>query len=125
MNTNDNASFLFGCTNCRRRQSQSLIEQYGQVAPYYISFQTYRTNEVKNRRKFKLFRSNRLQNNARDILLCIECANHLINEDDSKIHKNPPVPARCFDTIFHSCFPNLLKSFVPLRNNNKNPKKQM
>ena len=72
---NNNASFLFGGANCKRRQSQTLIEKDDQAAPYFISFQTSWTNTKKIREK----------NNAGDMLLCFDYADHSIHLDDWKI----------------------------------------
>ena len=37
----DEDTFLLGCANCRRRQSNELIAEHGNVAPYFISFVRY------------------------------------------------------------------------------------
>ena len=37
----DEITFLVGCANCRRRQSNELIAEHGNVAPYFISFARY------------------------------------------------------------------------------------
>ena len=66
------------CDNCRRRQSQIL------TGVYQLDLHLYMSNQVKARRKFKFCQSHRSENAAVEVVLCIECAHHLVEENNSK-----------------------------------------
>ena len=84
----DERAFLFGCGNCRRKQSHVLVNKYGVESKYCIQFELHKTDTIRPRRKFKLFHSSRA-NHACDIIMCSLCAIHLTSDDtdDAKSSK--------------------------------------
>lgn len=72
---NDNSN---SCDNCRRRQSHIL------TGVYQLDLHLYMSNQVRAKRKFKFCRSHRSENAAVEVVLCTECAHHLVEENESK-----------------------------------------
>ena len=72
-------SFHICCANCRRGQSQQLINDYHDDC-YVIEFERYDITAVKRRRKFNLIPIRTFRSEARVIILCIQCGTHLTLE---------------------------------------------
>lgn len=85
LDINDERFFIFGCANCHRRQSRFLIDEFEENSQYHIAFELHSTISVNSRRKFKHCASHRSEDRAVEIILCYECAHHLVSIDNTVI----------------------------------------
>ena len=77
----DDVEPFFTCCNCHRTQNRQLLDTFGDS--YEIFFHHCNNLQVRSRRKFKHIHSTSNEDNSIDIILCSECHNHLIDQDDS------------------------------------------
>ena len=73
--------FEHKCQNCNRRQSQYLLNRYGEESEYSIDFRHCSSDEIRSRRSFKnVTRSTRA---VVQYTLCSQCAEHLVSENNT------------------------------------------
>ena len=112
----DERAFLFGCGNCRRKQSHVLINKYGVESKYCIQFELHKSDTIRSRRKFKFCHTR--VNHPCDIILCSLCAIHLTSDDtdDAKSSKNV-WPGFIWSLLqnkdLHSKYGNRIWKFIP------------
>ena len=65
------------CANCKRRQSNFLIQNYGKNSDYFIHFHIFLSEELKHRRfkspDCRITRGTKIQ----EYMLCYKCKQHL------------------------------------------------
>ena len=74
------------CLNCHRRQHKFSIEKCASgnnELPYVITFCQHSVQEIKRQRKFKNIDASVLEESDELISLCVECSNHVTNDNES------------------------------------------
>jgi predicted GIY-YIG superfamily endonuclease len=103
------------CENCHRSQSQTAINEYGDM--YALTFHSVPSDSIKTRRKFKLLQTT--NSNVVDIMLCNQCYLHLTNES-SKAANDSSVCWPAFlwtilnDNITNAQYGSHLWRFIPI-----------
>ena len=115
----DERAFLFGCGNCRRKQSHVLLNKYDVESKYCIQFELHKTHTIQPRRKFRLFHSPRT-NHAYDVILCSLCTIHLTSDDTDGAKSSKYVwPGFIWSILqnkdLHSEYGNSVWKFIPLQ----------
>lgn len=72
------------CENCLRTQNQFLTNIHGGI--YKLEFVMRSSDVIKRRKKFKIVKSSTAD--VKEVLLCKECDNYLVNDIDKKIAKS-------------------------------------
>lgn len=106
------------CQNCNRRQSQYLLNRYGEESEYSIDFRHCSSDEIRSRRSFK-----NVTRSTRPVIqytLCSQCAEHLVSENNTmaKLCINTWPGFIWFllkDEDIHSNYGSSIWRFIPLQ----------
>lgn len=120
INDADESTFLFGCANCRRKQSRVYVNEDGIDSRYTIHFTMYQTNQIKQKRRFKFCQSHRTETNACNIILCDECSVHLTHDDTAIANQSKfSWPGFIWSVLenkeIHKTYGNYVWKFIPIQ----------